>query len=241
MPEEFKLLASRFGAQRLREIGPREFLGAKVGPLEVVLVCSRIGKVAAASTATTLIQAFGADAVLVTGVAGGIGARAQIGDIVVARSLVQYDIDLKGVMGYGRFEIPLLNMSELVPCAELTSAVEASAADLLQDSAYFEAVRKLASRTPSSHTGLIASGDRFINQAHEREELKALLPDLLCVEMEGAAVAQVCVEQGVPFAVARFISDTADTGSAVDFGAFIQSAASVGAERLVAGCIERLA
>ena len=91
------------------------------------------------------------------------------------------------------------------------------------------------------HTGLIASGDRFINEDHERKELKALLPELLCVEMEGAAVAQVCVEQGVPFAVARIISDSADIDAAFDFKAFIQSAAAVGADRLVAGCIARLA
>lgn len=241
MPEEFALLASRFGAQKIQAIGPREFLVATSGAIEVVLVCSRIGKVAAASTATTLIQSFGVDAVLLTGVAGGIGAHAKIGDIVVARSLVQYDIDLKGVMGYRRFDIPLLDRAELAPCAELTKIVEASAGSVLTDPAYTEVVSKLALRTPSAHTGLIASGDRFINEAHERKELKALLPELLCVEMEGAAVAQVCVEQGVPFAVARIISDSADIDAAFDFKAFIQSAAAVGADRLVAGCIARLA
>jgi adenosylhomocysteine nucleosidase len=76
------------------------------------------------------------------------------------------------------------------------------------------------------HRGLIASGDQFIGKLSQIQALKAELPDLLAVEMEGAAVAQVCFELGIPFAVIRTISDNANDDAAVDFMHFIKTVAS---------------
>jgi len=240
MPEEFALLKERFHAAPVRSIGPRDFLAASVGGREIVLVCSRVGKVAAASTATTLVQSFGVDALLMTGVAGGIAPEAGIGDIIVADTLIQHDIDLKGVMGCQRFDIPLLGLSAIPADPNLTRIAREAAASVVQDGDFVRAVGQLALREPSFHCGTIASGDRFINSAQEREELLGLIPGVLAVEMEGAAVAQVCAEQRVPFAVARVISDSADHGANFDFLAFLRQAAAVGSERMVSEFVGRL-
>lgn len=83
-----------------------------------------------------------------------------------------------------------------------------------------------AVKTSRVHRGLIASGDQFIGQLAQIQSLKAALPDLLAVEMEGAAVAQVCFELGIPFAVIRTISDNANDEAAVDFMRFVTTVAS---------------
>ena len=74
--------------------------------------------------------------------------------------------------------------------------------------------------------GQIASGDKFFSSTLEKENLLAILPEVLCVEMEGAAVAQVCFEYDIPFVVIRIISDTANENSVVDFNQFIAQIAS---------------
>ncbi|MDO9216608.1 MAG: 5'-methylthioadenosine/adenosylhomocysteine nucleosidase, partial [Lacisediminimonas sp.] len=81
--------------------------------------------------------------------------------------------------------------------------------------------------------GLIGSGDEFIHHAERLGQLRSMLPGLLAVEMEGAAVAQVCFEFGIPFAIVRTISDSADAGSAIDFMRFIDKVASQYAFHLI--------
>lgn len=240
MPEEFALLTASFGATSAKTIGPREFFRAQAGGRELVFVCSRIGKVAAASTATTLIQSFGVDALLMTGVAGGVNARVKVGDVVVADALVQHDIDLKGVLGCRRFDIPLLNCSSLVADPHLSQVANDAARAAVRDPRYVSAVSGLGLSAAEAHSGVVASGDQFIDSGHERGELERLIPGLLAVEMEGAAAAQVCAEHGVPFAVSRVISDSADRHAPVDFVSFIQRAAAVGSERLVFEFVSRL-
>ena len=240
MPEEFSLMVASFGAVRIGSVGPRDFYGARRGSVELVLVCSRIGKVAAASTATTLIQSFGADALLLTGVAGGVAPDLHIGDVVVADSLVQHDIDLRGVLGCNRFDIPLLGRSSISTCERLTSIASQAAEALVSDPAYSAAIQGFVQRSPASRSGIVASGDVFVQSERERDELRRAIPRLLAVEMEGAAVAQVCVEQGVPFAVARIISDSANSAAGVDFQAFLSKAAAVGSQRFVDEFVSRL-
>ena len=88
-----------------------------------------------------------------------------------------------------------------------------------------EAVKEF-NLNPTLYFGDIASGDQFINSNEKREEILGLLPEVMCVEMEGAAVAQVCLEFKVPFTVIRTISDTADHNARVDFGKFIVEVAN---------------
>ncbi|KNZ34225.1 MAG: S-adenosylhomocysteine nucleosidase [Methylibium sp. NZG] len=89
-------------------------------------------------------------------------------------------------------------------------------------------------RRPTLHRGLVASGDRFISSQSESAALRAALPDVLAVEMEGAALAQVCIDFGRPFAVLRTISDRADDTAHIDFTRFIDEVASVYTRVIVA-------
>ncbi len=88
------------------------------------------------------------------------------------------------------------------------------------------AVDEFGLRSPTVHRGLLISGDRFVSTAAESEALRRALPDALAVEMEGAAVAQVCHDYGVPFAAMRTISDRADDAAHGDFARFVAEVAS---------------
>lgn len=233
MEEEFSLIAHAFGATDSRVVGPRTFLSARYNNLDLALVSARVGKVAAAVTTSVLIQEYLVDAILVVGVAGAAAPTVRIGDIVVADRLVQHDIDLKGVMGYERFDIPLLNVREMPCCENLVALAERAAERAIGSDAYREGVAVFCEAAPRRHVGMIASGDQFICDSREKGALLEALPSLMCVEMEGAAVAQVCVEHAVPFVVSRIISDSASHSAPIDFGAFVRNAAAVGSAAFV--------
>lgn len=240
MPQEFALLAKRYAAHEAQTMAGREFLRGVCGETQVILVPSGIGKVAAASTATILLQAFNVNAVVLTGVAGGIHPDVRVGDIVVASHLVQHDIDLKGILGYQRFTIPSLGLSHIPVCESLVESAHAAARCAVTHTRYDEGVREFVSSSPQVHRGVIASGDTFVSDPEFRRELQGALPDLLAVEMEGGAVAQVCAEHGVSFAVVRVISDSADNSAHVDFARFIDRAAAVGSDIFVQEFLRRL-
>ena len=94
---------------------------------------------------------------------------------------------------------------------------------------------------PKFVMGDIASGDQFFASHVQKEQLTSVLPEVLCVEMEGAAVAQVCFEYGIPFVVIRTISDTADDQSHVDFVAFIKKISSKYSAAIISSIFELLA
>jgi adenosylhomocysteine nucleosidase len=218
--------------------GMRSYTAGQLWGTDVVCVLSRIGKVAATATVATLIERFGVTHVVFTGVAGGARENIRVGDIVIAESLVQHDMDARPL--FPRFEIPLTGQSRFLSDRRLTEALgEASrlflGADL--ETAIAPADReRFRLRSPVLHAGLIASGDEFIHHRERLAGLRASLPDLLAVEMEGAAVAQVCFEFGVPFAVVRTISDGANEDAPVDFMEFIEGVAS----RYAFGIVRRL-
>lgn len=241
MPQEFGRIAELFACKNTELIGPRTFYSGEFGGTELVLVVSHIGKVAAATTSTLLIDRFGVDAVVCVGVAGGVGEGIGIGDFVLAEHLVQHDIDCKGVLGFDRHVVPSLGVAKLPTASSLTEAAQSAAQVVVASSEYRAAVLDLAQRNPSLRYGVIATGDQFINDIGERQQLAARIPDLLAVEMEGAAIGQVCAERGVPCVVARVISDTASGDAASDFGAFVERAAAVASAQFVREFVERMA
>jgi adenosylhomocysteine nucleosidase len=208
--------------------GMREYTRGRIGAIEAVCVLSRIGKVAAATTATMLVERFGVTHILFTGVAGAGDAGVRVGDIVVADSLLQYDMDASPL--FPRFEVPLTGMSHFPSDQHLSNRLADTAAAFLELD--FERAIDAAERCnfrlerPRLHRGLIASGDQFISSAQHINGLGATLPGLLAVEMEGAAVAQVCFEMGVPFAIIRTISDNANEEAATDFMRFVKTVAA---------------
>ena len=227
MHEELAAVLSRMPDEQKTVVAGREFWIGHWHGHEVVAVLSRIGKVAAATTTTLLMERFDVDRVIFTGTAGGLSAQARVGDVVVAHAFLQHDMDASPL--FPRHEVPLTGMTRFPTDAKLT-AVLAQAAPLALQDLLHQVPREqwLDIDLPAArvHQGLIVSGDRFVATGDESEALQRDLPDALCVEMEGAAVAQVCHDYGVPLAAVRTISDRADDAAHVDFMRFIRHIAS---------------
>jgi adenosylhomocysteine nucleosidase len=208
--------------------GMRDYTEGKLWEIDAVCVLSRIGKVAAATTAAVLVEKFGVTHIVFTGVAGSGDANVAVGDIVIADTLVQHDMDARPL--FPRFEVPLTGLahfeSHLGLSEQLAQATRLFLDHDLADSVSLIAVKEFELTAPRLHRGLIGSGDQFIGSLAQLDGLKAALPTLLALEMEGAAVAQVCFELGLPFAVMRSISDNANDEAATDFMRFVQSVAA---------------
>ena len=221
MREELRALVPGLHDAQIVRLGGRDFHVGTLAGHPVVLVLSGIGKVAAATTATLLIHEFAAQALVFTGVAGGLGAGVRVGDVVLARELLQHDMDASPL--FPRYEVPLTGRSRFAADKALSDGLKAAAQRCLV-SIRHEAVDTAGARL---HEGLVVSGDRFVSSAAEAQALRAALPQALAVEMEGAALAQVCADFGRPFAVLRTVSDRADDTAHVDFSRFIAEVASV--------------
>lgn len=221
--EQQMLLQHLRAARPLQLHGQRAYHRGRLWGFEAVLVLSGVGKVAAATSATSLIAEFGCEALLFTGTAGGLGEGVGIGDIVVAEQCLQHDLDVSPL--FPRFEVPLTGRSRFAANAEwserLAGAAQQALEGMLGDLAGHARLRSLGIETPRLHRGLLISGDRFIAGPSQAAELRALLPDALAVDMESAAVAQVCADYRVPFAAVRCISDRADATAHIDFDRFI--------------------
>ncbi len=227
MQEELgALLAAMPDEQRVRVAG-RDFWVGHLHGQAVVAVLSRIGKVAAATTATVLLERFGVRAIVFTGVAGGLAPGVRVGDVVVATRLLQHDLDASPI--FPRYEVPLTGHARF---AADTAISDALAAGSLRCCAIRSrccgqvVVDDFGLQAPRMHRGLVVSGDRFVSTAAESAALRHALPDALAVEMEGAAVAQVCHDYRVPFAAVRTISDRADDAAHADFLRFVAAVAS---------------
>ncbi len=224
--EQHGLLALLQDARMVKRAGRSFWLGNLHGQA-VVLGLSRVGKVAAATTATSVIEAFAVQRMLFTGVAGGIGDGIHVGDAVVATHFVQHDLDASPL--FPRFEVPLYHQSQFACDGPLTGLLVDACCATLDSVSQHESTEAPATRA-RVHRGLIASGDQFICTAPAAAALTAALRgacmDALAVEMEGAAVAQVCHDYGVPFAAVRSISDRADEQATRDFQYFVAHVAS---------------
>jgi len=208
--------------------GGRVYTHGQLWGIDTVCVLSRIGKVAGAVTATLLVEKFGVTHILFTGVAGAGDPGIAVGDIVVADALVQHDMDASPL--FPRFEVPLTGLSHFPgDHAMAMQLLAASHSFLERDFAdVIDAGQRATFRLqrPRVHRGLIASGDQFMRDRTVINTLNAALPGLVAVEMEGAAVAQVCYELGIPCAVIRTISDNANEDAATDFLTFVSAVAA---------------
>jgi adenosylhomocysteine nucleosidase len=208
--------------------GMRDYAIGRLWGIDAVCVLSRIGKVAASMTATMLVEKFGVTHILFTGVAGSGDASVRVGDIVIGESLVQHDMDASPL--FPRYEVPLTGIARFQSDSRLSNQL-AGAAQGFVELDFLEVIgmddrHDFRLGQPVVHRGLIASGDQFVSSRVHVERLNTSHPGLLAVEMEGAAVAQVCFELGVPFAVIRTISDNANEDAATDFMPFVKSVAA---------------
>ena len=229
MPEEVEQIIPAIQNLQKSEIGNRIFYSGTINNINVVVAFSKWGKVAASITASVMILHFKVNEIIFTGVAGGIADHLNIGDIVIGRNIYQHDMDARPLIK--QFEIPLTGKL-FFECDEekinhyhnviSKSIIEKKSIDK-EIIDYLESIQQ---PYPKLYIGDIASGDQFIHEYSIKKTLQEKIPTILCVEMEGAAVAQVCHEYKIPFSLIRIISDNANNNSLVDFEKFVENIAS---------------
>ena len=224
MHEELAAVLERMPDERRVTVAGRAFWQGHWHGHEVVAVLAGIGKVAAATTAALLADRFRVGRIVFTGVAGGLGPGVHVGDVVVADTFLQHDMDASPL--FPRHEVPLYGRSRFAADAALAGALVDAAGTAMPQARV--------------HRGLVVSGDRFVSTSAEARALQAELPDALAVEMEGAAFAQVCHDFGIPFAAVRTVSDRADDAAHGDFLQFIRTVASPASAAIVDALLRRL-
>jgi len=209
MPEEMDKIIAAINNKEIVERGSRIYYRGELYGQDVVAVFSRWGKVAAATTATNMILDFNVDRIIFTGVAGAVSPELNVGDIVIGQRLYQHDMDARPLMR--RFEIPLTGKTSYeTPQQNVDTMAQAVHNFLKNDKEFRKLLANQHISSPKMLTGDIASGDLFISSTAMKHALIKNLPSVVCAEMEGAAVAQVCDDYGIPLIVVRVISDTAD-------------------------------
>jgi adenosylhomocysteine nucleosidase len=234
MPEEIHHLTHHLTERSARDSGMRTYYQGNLSGVPTVIVFSRWGKVAAAATATNLILEYGVQEIIFTGVAGSLHPDLNIGDVVVGKNLYQHDMDATPLMP--RYEIPLLGKQFFETPPERMEAALKAAGRFFKNITHHIPEAELAKfdiRAPKVVSGDIASGDTFVSAHAHKEQITSGLPGVYCVEMEGAAVAQVCYEFGIPCTIIRTISDAANESAEVDFPRFIKNIASRYSEGIV--------
>ena len=227
MQEEMQTLLDNLEEPVATTKGMRTYYHGKLFNVEVVLVFSRWGKVASATTATQLINDFTVDEIIFTGVAGTISKKVTIGDVIIGKHLYQHDVDARPL--FKKFEIPLLHKVYFETSMTHRERLYRSAQAFINSYMDFidaEKAHAFQIIDPKVIIGDIASGDQFLSDAIATQNLSSELPTVFCVEMEGAAVAQVCYEYKVPFSIIRIISDKANDNAHIDFPLFAKEIAS---------------
>jgi len=209
MEEEVTLLRNKIKEKELYQIAGMDFYKGIIDNNEMVVVRCGIGKVNAAVCTQALIDNFKVDYIINTGVAGAIYSELEIGDIVISEDAIQHDFDTRA-FGYPIGVIPRMEESFF------------KADDKLIDIAY-ESSKKLNLKC-KVYIGRIASGDQFISDVDKNRRIWELF-NAYCTEMEGAAIAQTCYLNKVPFVIIRAISDKADQSAKVNFQEFVDEAA----------------
>ena len=217
MDIEIEALVDALEDKEITELYGYKFYSGHMADKNIVILKCGVGKVNAARGTQLMIDRFAPDAILNTGIAGAIDPDLNIGDTVVATALVQHDFDVTA-FGYApgcicdrnNMDKPTAFAADPELVSELTIAAES-----VMDGAVRE--------------GIIATGDRFVSS----EELKRKIYEIFhaaATEMEGAAIAQTAAYAGVPFAVLRVMSDTADGKAPESYEQFELKAAGQSAE-----------
>ncbi|HFR3976800.1 TPA: 5'-methylthioadenosine/adenosylhomocysteine nucleosidase [Streptococcus suis] len=216
MPQELKILVEHLQDKVEVAVLGRTYYQGRMGQHEVVLVQSGIGKVMSAMSVAILADRFAVDAIVNTGSAGAVADGIAIGDVVVATHLAYHDVDVTA-FGYAYGQMAgqeLYYPADQVLLERLTGV--------------------LAEQEITSHQGLIVTGDSFIAGQDKIASIKEHFPEVLAVEMEGAAIAQAAVNTGKPFLVIRAMSDTAQGDANITFDEFIIQAGERSAQTLIA-------
>ncbi len=208
MEEEVESLRAGLQNPTKQTRASMDFYAGTLYGKEIVIVRSGIGKVNAGICTQILVDVFGVDAVMNTGIAGSLKAEINIGDIVISTDALQHDMDATG-FGYEPGVIPRMETSCFTADPELIERMKEACAEAVPDVQVF--------------TGRVVSGDQFISDRQVKNRIAAQFGGL-CTEMEGAAIAQAAWLNRIPFVIIRAISDKADDSATVDYPAFEREA-----------------
>jgi adenosylhomocysteine nucleosidase len=227
MEPEVAILKAKLTNAKSVEHAGYTFHQGQLDGSDVVIVQSGIGKVAAALATAVLIDRFNVDYVVNTGSAGGFDTQLKVGDIVVSSEVRYHDVDLTA-FGYEVGQLPA-NPAAFIPHNDLVLAAKAGIAQLSQD----------GKGNIQAITGLIATGDTFMTKEEDVAKARANFPTMAAVEMEGAAIAQTCLQLKTPFVVIRSLSDIAGKESPHTFEEYLETAA-VNSSQLVLNMLAQL-
>lgn len=212
MAEELKELLVHLTGRAEHTVLGRTYYTGQLKGQDVVLVQSGVGKVMSAMSVAVLVDRFEVDALINTGSAGALAPGLAVGDVVLASKLAYHDVDLTAFgYAYGQMSGQPLYFE--------------AGQELL---ATFE--RVLSTSGFNYQVGLMTTSDSFIASEARIADIKAYFPDVLAVEMEGAAIAQAAHSVGKPVLVVRAMSDTADHSANISFDEFIIEAGKRSAE-----------
>lgn len=227
MEEEIQTLLHHLENKKSVKKGMRTYFYGKLFDKEIVLAFSRWGKVASATTTTQLINDFDIKEVIFTGVAGSVSKKINIGDIVIGKNMYQYDMNASPLIE--PLEIPLLEKTFFETNVHNRKVLNRATQQFLLNFPQHIDINEAKNfniNKPKVFVEDIASGDQFISTKQQIEKIKNAIPSIGCVEMEGAAVAQVCYEYQIPFSIFRTISDKADDNAHIAFQKFAKQVAS---------------
>jgi len=228
MPDEIKTMHHDFVFGNKVSVAKRDFYQGQYKDIELVLVYSKIGKVAASLTASILIDHFQVDEIIFTGLAGAVDENLQRGDIVLANATYQHDYDARP-LAEKIFEIPF-SKQRIFGFSEVSLSIAKQAIQLflnnLNHYVDLKELGRLQVHRPKLYQGIVATGDCFVQNV---KRLNNLYPEdfsVLAVEMEGAAVAQVCEDFEKPYTLIRIISDKANGDAQASLLEFSEKLAS---------------
>jgi adenosylhomocysteine nucleosidase len=225
LDSEIELLKEKADIRTIRVIAGRVYHEGEIGGRRVVLVKAGVGKVNAAMTAQLLIDKFGVGSVVFTGIAGGINPALHVGDVVISKSVIQHDYGLMSKDGFKPRRIAIADSAGVeisVPYFQpdsLLVAIAESAAHRVDFPPVDSSVSIHGAGPVRSYLGCIVTGDQFIASEEKRVWLEETF-GAYATEMEGGAVAQVCVSNNVPFVIVRTLSDLANEDANVDIERF---------------------
>ncbi|UAY76825.1 5'-methylthioadenosine/S-adenosylhomocysteine nucleosidase [Pasteurella canis] len=221
MAQEVEILANLMENKVITQVASCTIYEGDIQGKSVALVQSGIGKVAAAMGTTALLQLTRPDIVINTGSAGGVTAGLNVGDIVISNETIYHDADVTA-FGYVKGQLPACPPA-FVSDERLSALAETIA----------------LAQGHNVKRGLICSGDSFINGGEVLAKIKVDFPNVMAVEMEATAIAQVCHAFNLPFVVVRAISDGGDGEANMSFEEFLPLAAKQSSQ-IVLGMLERL-
>lgn len=222
MEPEVAILKDKLTNASIEQHAGFTFYQGQLEGVDVVIVQSGIGKVAAALATAILLDRFSPSYVVNTGSAGGFEQSLKVGDIVISSEVRYHDVDVTA-FGYEIGQLPA-NPAAYIPHSTLVNAAIESAKTL-------EDIQTL--------TGLITTGDTFMTKDEDIAKARKNFPTMAAVEMEGAAIAHTCHQFGTPFVVIRSMSDIAGKESPVSFEAYLETA-SVNSSALVCQMLQTL-